>query len=1438
MAYLSRIAVLLVALLGAAVTHAMAQDAEEREQSGFIRFVEEQISAPNMQIRLIGIQGSLSSDVRLERITISDDDGIWLTIEEPRLVWQRSALLRGRLVIDELSATSLDFVRPPLADDSLPDPEAGGFSVPELPVSVQIAELSLPRAAFGETVFGLQSVLSLAGSLSLDGGNLAADLDIDRLDGPGGSLDLNTTLEGEDLDLQVALREPDDGVVANLLNLQGRPPVALTLAGGGPLDALGIDLGFDVDGARILDGRLETRRGFLAGATELTFSLGGPLADILPRRERAFFGDTTELAGRLLLDDDDGTRIDEVTIESGALNGRVTGRLLPDGFPAELGADIRLARPAGGPVAMPGTGDITIDNARLTLDYGGADWTARLDVEALAMPDLSIGSVGIGGSGTLADLADPEARSVSFALTGAARALEAADAALAEALGETVNADIGGQWRAGAPLTLSNLTLTGETAGVEGTGILEGGAFDGTTVLDIADLSPFSTLAGRELSGAASLALEGSVALIGGGFDLMIDGRATGLRAGDDMAGRLLAGDLALGGGVARTANGLSFSALEAANDQVSLAISGTLASETADLRAALSLVDLGLIDARSSGSAGVQVAVNRAPAPASDAPPEEDAERPFAVTASLLVPQGRLAGQAVSSMRIGFAGEAIGDRLAGRLDGGGDLAGQPVQIEAQVAREGAGYAVRDLLLEAGGGRIAGSVSYRDGVADGNLIVDASDVSGLAALALVEASGGVDADIALAVRDGEQDVTAGAAVRSLTIAGVSVASGSLDAALTDLFGTVSGRAEADLRSIDIGGTAIRSATAIVRPVNGAETLAFEANAALEDGTVVRSDGTVAFGDATRIGLEALSLDTRYGDARLAGPARIVLDGGTTRIDSLALNVEGGRVAASGSVGEALDLDLVFNNLPAGLANTVQSGLGAAGTISGRVEVTGTTSDPRASFAINGEGLTAAAIREAGVTPFSVTTTGTFGGQRIAISGLSARNGQGMAIDASGTVPLASGALDVTASGAAPLELANAMLAGRGTRLSGTARFDARVGGALARPSVSGLVSISGGRITDPGANIDLTGVNLLAGLEGDRLVIRNASANLSGGGGLTLSGTVGLGAGLPADLTLALAGARYSDGQLFSADLGADLAITGPLSGGATIAGAVDIARAEITVPETFAGDADLIDVRHIDPDAGTRATLDRIASVMPRADDSEPSAPFRLDMRINAPSQVFVRGRGLDAELGGQVRVTGPLNALAPVGAFNLIRGRLSLLSRRLDFTNGAVTLTGNLDPFINMTAQTSNGDLTAFVTIVGPASDLDVQLSSSPSLPEDEILARILFGEDIGSLSPAQLAQLAAAAASLAGGGSDLAGGLRGALGVDDLDVVQDEGGGVAVRAGRYLSDNVYLEVEAGADGAETSINLDITDSVTARGSATTGGDSSIGLFFERDY
>ena len=117
---------------------------------------------------------------------------------------------------------------------------------------------------------------------------------------------------------------------------------------------------------------------------------------------------------------------------------------------------------------------------------------------------------------------------------------------------------------------------------------------------------------------------------------------------------------------------------------------------------------------------------------------------------------------------------------------------------------------------------------------------------------------------------------------------------------------------------------------------------------------------------------------------------------------------------------------------------------------------------------------------------------------------------------------------------------------------------------------------------------------------------------------------------------------------------------------------------------------------------------------------------------------------------------------------------------------------------------------------------------------------MARLIFNRGINELSPLQIAQLAAAAAELAGGSNtSLLGSLRQATGLDDLDVVTDSEGNAAVRAGRYVQENVYLGVEAGAGGtARGTINLDITEELKARGALGSDGDSSVGVFFERDY
>ena len=75
-----------------------------------------------------------------------------------------------------------------------------------------------------------------------------------------------------------------------------------------------------------------------------------------------------------------------------------------------------------------------------------------------------------------------------------------------------------------------------------------------------------------------------------------------------------------------------------------------------------------------------------------------------------------------------------------------------------------------------------------------------------------------------------------------------------------------------------------------------------------------------------------------------------------------------------------------------------------------------------------------------------------------------------------------------------------------------------------------------------------------------------------------------------------------------------------------------------------------------------------------------------------------------------------------------------------------------------------------------------------------------------------------MASAVATLAGrGGDGVIGNLREGFGLDDLDVTTTDSGATAVRAGKYISDNVYTDVTAASDGtADVSINLDLTDNV----------------------
>jgi translocation and assembly module TamB len=473
---------------------------------------------------------------------------------------------------------------------------------------------------------------------------------------------------------------------------------------------------------------------------------------------------------------------------------------------------------------------------------------------------------------------------------------------------------------------------------------------------------------------------------------------------------------------------------------------------------------------------------------------------------------------------------------------------------------------------------------------------------------------------------------------------------------------------------------------------------------------------------------------------------------------------------------------------------------------------------------------------------TLTSSGTFAGG-VAKFTASVGDGSGLGLKSEGSVDTGGrGALSVKVAGQVPFGFLTRRLAAQGLALSGSANVNLGVGGTIAAPVISGAVTSSGARLVDARSGIAIEGIDADIAIAGGVATIRRLDGKLSSGGSLTASGTVGIDAakGFPAALALKLADARYTDGRIVTTTLNGDLALKGALAQEPQLSGTINLAKTVITVPDRLPGSAAALDVKHKNAPA---AVIRQSEALQPAAAGSGSSASgLTLDLTVNAPEQIYVRGRGLDAELGGSIRLTGPLSSPQAVGKFTLRRGRLTVLSRRLDFTRGTLGFSGSLIPTLDLAAESVTSSATVTVGVTGLATDPKFSFSSSPALPQDEVMAQLIFGRSLSRLSPLQIAQLADAAAQLAGGGgsTSLLDKLRSGIGIDDLDVQTDANGGTAVSAGKYLDDRTYVTIQKGdkAGSGKATIDLDVGRGVKLRGEAADDGKAKGGIFFEKEY
>jgi translocation and assembly module TamB len=222
----------------------------------------------------------------------------------------------------------------------------------------------------------------------------------------------------------------------------------------------------------------------------------------------------------------------------------------------------------------------------------------------------------------------------------------------------------------------------------------------------------------------------------------------------------------------------------------------------------------------------------------------------------------------------------------------------------------------------------------------------------------------------------------------------------------------------------------------------------------------------------------------------------------------------------------------------------------------------------------------------------------------------------------------------------------------------------------------------------------------------------------------------------------------------------------------------------------------------------------------------------------------VFLRGKGLDAELSLEAHVTGDTAKPQLEGTARVVRGDYQFASKRFEFDDrGVVYLATSIDRIrLDLSATREDPSLTAVVKITGTAAKPVVQLTSTPVLPQDEVLSQVLFGRSASQLSPVEAAQVASAISGLAsGGGLDVIGNLRAFAGLDRLAFAGggEGGSGVAVSGGKYITDDVYLEITGGGrEGPAALVEWRVRKTLSIVSRLASSGDSRLSVRWRRDY
>lgn len=596
-------------------------------------------------------------------------------------------------------------------------------------------------------------------------------------------------------------------------------------------------------------------------------------------------------------------------------------------------------------------------------------------------------------------------------------------------------------------------------------------------------------------------------------------------------------------------------------------------------------------------------------------------------------------------------------------------------------------------------------------------------------------------------------------------------------------------------------------------------------------------GTLA---ADRITLDA-SGELEGEAIELVSPAVLVADdAGNWQLRATSLTYGRGSTTISGRLGPTPRLSAELKRMPLRLLDLVDADIELGGTADGRVNLD-LGARPSGDVDLKVRRLTRSGLLTAS-QPIDVALRGKLDENIAGFRAVAALDGK--------TVGRAQGQIRLNGRGALLGQvMASPMIAqlrydGPADalwRLSGFELFDLTgpleagvdVRGSLLFPRINGALSIKGARIESPVSGTVVENLSGRGRFSGSRLTLSEISGTTPGGGTVTGSGALNFAGGaVGIDMSFDATRARL----LARDDIAAT--VTGPLrirsgGNGGTISGEVQLVRGRFRLGT-----------------AGTVAAVPSIAVIERGTPPNElitreQLAPWRLDVSVDG-GPLEVTGLGIESEWITDLDIGGTLDDPRITGEARLRRGDYDFAGRNFRLTEGIIRFRGEAppDPLLDIEADAEVSGLEATVNVEGTGLNPRIRFSSVPSLPEDELLSRILFGTSITNLSAAEALQLGAAVASLQGGGGSLdpVNALRRAVGLDRLRILPADvatGQGTSLAAGKNITRKLYVEVITdGQDYTATQMEYRVTRWLSILATINSLGRAGANVRISKDY